>query len=90
MHFGYVFLGVKGRRGNGCRKYATKMQNEMPEFWHEVCRERDKRPQALPAKGIRNKDNIVPTLIDNTRPKVLSLYSFSEAVLTPLAQRSKY
>lgn len=38
MHFGYVFLGVKGRRGNGCRKYATKKQNEMPIFWHEVCR----------------------------------------------------
>ena len=34
----------------------------LSEFWHEVCRERDKRPQALPAKGIRNKDNIVPTL----------------------------
>ena len=29
----------------------------MDSIWHEVCRERDKRPQALPAKGIRNKDN---------------------------------
>lgn len=67
-----------------------KGRRRMDSIWHEVCRERDKRPQALPAKGIRNKDNIVPTLIDNTRPKVLSLYSFSAAVLTPTAQRSKY